>query len=54
MGSETILVVEDDDALRIYVGKILRGLGYQVIEAKDGAAALDTLRTTSTSFSPTS
>lgn len=35
--------MEDDDALRAYAGEILRELGYQVIEAKNGAAALDAL-----------
>jgi len=43
VGVETILVVEDDDALRAYAGEILRELGYQVIEAQNGAAALDAL-----------
>jgi len=43
IGAETILVVEDDDALRAYAGEILRELGYQVIEAKNGAAALAAL-----------
>jgi CheY-like chemotaxis protein len=43
IGAETILVVEDDDALRAYAGDILRELGYQIIEAKNGAAALDML-----------
>ena len=43
IGAETILVVEDDDALRAYAGDILRELGYQIIEAKNGATALDML-----------
>jgi len=43
IGAETILVVEDDDALRAYAGDILRELGYRVIEAKNGASALDIL-----------
>jgi len=37
---ETILVVEDDDGVRQYAAEILRDLNYQVIEAKDSAAAL--------------
>jgi PAS domain S-box-containing protein len=38
--SETIMVVEDDDDVRAYTVGILRELGYRVIEAHDGAAAL--------------
>jgi len=37
---ETILVVEDDDAVRAYSVEILRELGYRVIEAPNGPAAL--------------
>jgi PAS domain S-box-containing protein len=37
---ETVLVVEDDDDVRAYSGDILRELGYRVIEAHDGPAAL--------------
>jgi two-component system, cell cycle sensor histidine kinase and response regulator CckA len=39
-GSETILVVEDEEILREVVVKILQGQGYQVIVAGDGAEAL--------------
>ncbi len=39
--AETILVVEDDEALRGYATEILRELGYRVVEAENGAAALD-------------
>src|SRR5579859_8028 len=38
--SATILVVEDDDAVREVVGLHLRDFGYQVIEAADGTEAL--------------
>ncbi|WP_157217117.1 response regulator [Flavisphingomonas formosensis] len=38
--SETILVAEDDDDVRAYTIEILRELGYQVLAAHDGAAAL--------------
>ena len=37
---EAILVVEDDDDVRAYTVDILRELGYRVIEAHDGPAAL--------------
>jgi signal transduction histidine kinase/DNA-binding response OmpR family regulator len=37
---ETILVVEDDDDVRAYTVEILRELGYRVLEAHDGPAAL--------------
>jgi PAS domain S-box-containing protein len=39
-GKETILVVEDDDALRASVQKSLAQLGYHLLEAASGAAAL--------------
>ncbi len=37
----TILVVEDDDALRDTVAYNLKGEGYAVLTAADGVAALD-------------
>jgi two-component system, cell cycle sensor histidine kinase and response regulator CckA len=39
-GSETILLVEDDTAVRRIVRSILEGGGYTVLEAVDGAEAL--------------
>jgi PAS domain S-box-containing protein len=42
-GAETVLVVEDEAALRAYTSEILRELGYRVLEAPDGAAALAAL-----------
>ncbi|MEG3091487.1 PAS domain-containing hybrid sensor histidine kinase/response regulator [Sphingomonas sp. PB1R3] len=39
-GSETILVVEDDADVRAYSTEALRELGYDVLEAEDGATAL--------------
>jgi len=37
---ETILVVEDERDLRVYTTEALRELGYRVLEAADGHAAL--------------
>jgi len=42
--SETILVVEDDDDVRRYAVNALCDLGYRVLEAPDGHAAIDLLR----------
>jgi PAS domain S-box-containing protein len=39
-GQQTILVVEDDDDVRAYSVECLRELGYRVLEAHDGSAAL--------------
>jgi PAS domain S-box-containing protein len=39
-GSEAILLVEDDPRLRRVLSRRLRGLGYQIFEAENGAAAL--------------
>ncbi|MCE9582654.1 MAG: response regulator [Planctomycetes bacterium] len=38
-GPETILVVEDEEPLRVLMVRALRGLGYTVLEAGDGAIA---------------
>ena len=43
IGKETILVAEDDEALRLYTTDILRELGYRVLEAGSGAQALEIL-----------
>ena len=43
-GSETILVVEDDDMVRGYVEGELKALGYRVIVTRDAPAALAILR----------
>ena len=40
-GHETILLVEDDPQVRLVVRRLLSSRGYQVIEARDGKAALD-------------
>jgi PAS domain S-box-containing protein len=42
-GSETILVVEDDARVRRVTTARLRSLGYQIIEAENGAAAMAVL-----------
>ena len=43
-GSETILVVEDDDMVRRYVESELKALGYRVIVTPNAPAALEILR----------
>jgi PAS domain S-box-containing protein len=50
-GEENILVVEDDDDVRIYTVESLRELGYRVIEAHDGASALRLLERQETPLS---
>ena len=47
-GSETLLLVEDEYALRHATAEFLRRQGYQVIEAKDGLEALTVARAHST------
>jgi signal transduction histidine kinase len=42
-GSETVLLVEDDDGVRAYSSGVLRELGYNIIEASDAASALAAL-----------
>jgi CheY-like chemotaxis protein len=41
-----VLLVEDEDGVRAVVAEELRGLGYKVLEAADGPAALRLLRST--------
>ncbi|HEY9510369.1 MAG TPA: ATP-binding protein [Verrucomicrobiae bacterium] len=43
-GHETILLVEDEDAVRSLTSKILHGHGYRVIEARSGAEAMTLLK----------
>jgi PAS domain S-box-containing protein len=45
-GSETILVVEDDDEVRQLICSGLQDFGYEVLEAADGGAALRTAKKT--------
>ena len=43
-GSETILLVEDEDAVRLFSGRALREKGYRVLEANSGDAALSIIK----------
>lgn len=43
-GSETILVVEDDEGVRQTVTEMLREMGYRVLTAKDAASAVPILK----------
>lgn len=43
-GSETILLVEDEDAVRLFSGRALREKGYKVLEANSGEAALEIIK----------
>ncbi len=43
-GTETLLLVEDDDLVRRYAYDQLVNLGYRVLEARNGREAIDTLQ----------
>ena len=43
-GTETILVVDDEDVIRELMSNILTKAGYKVIEARDGKEALEIYR----------
>jgi CheY-like chemotaxis protein len=40
----TVLIVDDDDAVRVTIGMILQDLGYSVLESATGESALELLR----------
>jgi two-component system cell cycle sensor histidine kinase/response regulator CckA len=43
--TRTVLVVEDEEVLRLAVSKALRKRGFLVMEARDGSVAMDLMRT---------
>jgi PAS domain S-box-containing protein len=45
-GTETVLVVEDDDAVRVFTEAVLEAAGYEVLTASNGAEALEVARST--------
>jgi CheY-like chemotaxis protein len=45
-GTETVLLVEDDDAIRLLARRVLDTCGYTVLEASNGEAAVEIARAT--------
>jgi two-component system, cell cycle sensor histidine kinase and response regulator CckA len=43
-GAETVLLVEDDESVRMFMERILMDLGYTVLAARDGEEAVDVFR----------
>ena len=51
-GVGTVMLVEDEDAVRLLGARALRNKGYSVVEAKDGEDALEVLNGVSTAWQP--
>jgi two-component system cell cycle sensor histidine kinase/response regulator CckA len=49
-GSERILLVEDEDAVRSVASRVLQNQGYTVLQARNGEEALDLLENSSSAF----
>ena len=45
LAAGTILIADDDEGLRSVLADVLRGLGYRVLEARDGEDAVEIART---------
>ena len=49
-GTETVLVVEDDEAVRIPTARMLRKMGYTVFEAHNGCMAIGMIMDAAATF----
>ncbi len=49
-GTAAVMLVEDDDAVRMFAARALRNKGYRVTEAKSGEAALELIRAATEKF----
>src|SRR3954471_10699951 len=49
-GQPSVLVVDDETAVRRFAARVLQRDGYQVVEATDGVEALETVRVGGVSF----